>query len=95
LKLTGQEHKYICWILLGLIVNLPLPDTWLSTQLAHAVWAILDFIYLSQYSIHSTESLNALDSALQLFHEDKEVFIKLGVWKHFNNIPKLHSLAHY
>jgi hypothetical protein len=63
-KLTGQEHKDICQILLGLVVDLPLPDTQLLMQLTHAVRAVLDFIYLSQYSVHSTESLNALDSAL-------------------------------
>jgi hypothetical protein len=94
-KLTSREHKDICRILLGLVVDLPLPDTRLSMQLTCAVRAILDFIYLSQYSIHSTESLDALDSALHQFHEEKEVFIKLGVRKHFDNIPKLHSLAHY
>jgi hypothetical protein len=94
-KLTGQEHKDICRILLGLVVDLPLPDTRLLMQLTCAVRAILNFIYLSQYSVHSTESLDALDRVLHQFHEEKEVFIKLGVRKHFNNIPKLHSLAHY
>ena len=55
---------------------------------------MLDFIYISQYSIHTPESLQALDSTLCQFHEDKDIFIKLSVQKHFN-IPKLHSLAHY
>lgn len=93
-RLTGQEHKDICRILLGIIVDLPLPESRFSASLARAVWAMLDFIYISQYSVHTPESLQALDSALCQFHEDKDIFIKLGVRKHFN-IPKLHSLAHY
>jgi hypothetical protein len=94
LRLTSQEHKGIYCILLGVIVNLPLSGSQFSTSLAYAVCAMLDFIYLSQYSVHTTESLEALDSALHIYHEEKDVFIKLGVQKHFN-ILKLHSLAHY
>ncbi|KAH8983329.1 hypothetical protein EDB86DRAFT_2750288, partial [Lactarius hatsudake] len=59
-----------------------------------AVRGLLDFFYLSQYPVQTTESLNALDTALQQFHEEKEVFIELGVQEHFN-LPKLHGLAHY
>jgi len=93
-RLTGQEHKDICRIILGVVVDLALPGIQSSMRLTHAIWALLDFFYLSQYSIHTTESLNTLDTALCRFHEEKEVFIELGVWEHFN-LPKLHSLAHY
>jgi hypothetical protein len=63
-------------------------------RVVRAVRAILDFIYISQYSVHTIQSLNALDTALRQFHEEKDVFIELGVREHFN-LPKLHSLAHY
>ena len=56
--------------------------------------ALLDFIYLSQYSMHTVESLNTLDAALHRFHQEKDVFIELGIREHFN-FPKLHGLAHY
>jgi len=93
-KLSGQEHKDICRIILGVVVNLALPGIQSSARLTRAVRALLDFFYLSQYPLHTTESLNALDTALRQFHEEKDVFIELGVREHFN-LPKLHSLAHY
>jgi len=40
------------------------------------------------------ESLDALEDALCQFHENKDIFIELGIWQHFN-LPKLHSLTHY
>ncbi|KAF8262616.1 hypothetical protein EI94DRAFT_1773137 [Lactarius quietus] len=93
-RLTGREHKHICRIILGLIVDFELPDTQLSARLARAVQALLNFIYLAQYSVHSKDTLNALDAALCRFHKDKEVFLDLGVRKDFN-FPKMHSLSHY
>ena len=93
-RLTGKEHKDVCRILLGLVIGLPRVETPVSVRMARAVRALLDFIYLSQYSVHTTQSLDALDTALRRFHEEKEVFIELGVREHLN-LPKLHSLAHY
>ena len=93
-KLTGQEHKDIARVLLGVVVNLALPGVRSSARLAHIVRALLDFIYLSQYPVHTTASLNAMGAALCRFHEDKDVLIELGVREHFK-LPKLHSLLHY
>ncbi|KAH8995298.1 hypothetical protein EDB86DRAFT_3164988 [Lactarius hatsudake] len=93
-RLTGQEHKDVCRIILGVVVDLALPGIRSSARLTRAVQGLLDFFYLSQYPIQTTESLDALDTALRQFHEEKEVFIELGVREHFN-LPKLHSLAHY
>jgi hypothetical protein len=92
-NLTGQEHKDISHIILGLVVDLPLPENRSTVHLIHAVWALLDFFYLSQYSVHSTESLDALEDALCQFHEDKDIFIELRIRQHFN-LLKLHSLSH-
>ncbi|KAH9008739.1 hypothetical protein EDB85DRAFT_2163908 [Lactarius pseudohatsudake] len=93
-KLTGKEHKDIARIILGVVVDLSLPGVQSSARLTRAVRALVDFIYLSQYPVHTTQTLNAMDSALSRFHENKDVFIELGVQEHFN-IPKLHSLLHY
>ncbi|KAH9002139.1 hypothetical protein EDB86DRAFT_3063610 [Lactarius hatsudake] len=90
----NAQHKDVCRIILGVVVDLALPGIWSSARLTRAVRGLLDFFYLSQYPVQTTESLDALDMALQQFHEEKEVFIELGVWEHFN-LPKLHSLAHY
>jgi hypothetical protein len=93
-NLTGQEHKDISCIILGLVVDLPLPENRSTARLIRAVQVLLDFFYLSQYSVHSMESLDALEVPLHRFHEDKDIFIELGIPQHFN-LPKLHSLSHY
>ena len=76
-------------------MDLDLSGVQTSARLTHVVWALLDFIYLSQFPIHTTESLKAMDDSLRRFHEKKDVLIDLGVREHFNGIPKLHSLIHY
>lgn len=91
---TGREHKDVCRILLGVAVDLPLPGNQ-TARLNKAIRALLDFIYLSQYPVHTSQSLNALDAALCRFHENKDVFAELGALKRDFNIPKLHSLVHY
>ncbi|KAI9438486.1 hypothetical protein H4582DRAFT_2111402 [Lactarius indigo] len=93
-KLTSGEHKSIACIILGIMVDLSLPGVQSSVHLTHAMWALLIFIYLSQYPMHTTQTLNTMDSALCRFHENKDMFIERGVWEHFN-LPKLHSLLHY
>ncbi len=40
-RVTGQEHDQMCRILLGLIVDLPLPDGLSNARLIRAVRAIL------------------------------------------------------
>ena len=94
LNLTGQEHKDISRIILGLVVDLPLPENQSTACLICAVQVLLDFFYLSQYSVHSMESLDTLEDALRQFHENKDIFIELGIQQHFN-LPKMHSLTHY
>ncbi|KAG2756755.1 hypothetical protein P692DRAFT_20715018, partial [Suillus brevipes Sb2] len=56
--------------------------------------AILDFSYYAQLRVHSTESLNGLESALAIFHANKDVLQQLDIHEH-SNIPKLHQLSHY
>jgi hypothetical protein len=93
-KPTGREHRDVCRILLGAMVDLPLPGNQ-TARLNQAVRARLDFIYLSQYPVHTSQSLNALDAALCRFHESKDVFTELHALKRDFNLPKLHSLIHY
>ena len=93
-RLSGYEHKKICCILLGLIVDLPIPGGWDSTRLVRSVRALLDFLYLAQYQCHTSPTLDRLQDALSVFHNNRDIFIDLGVREHFN-IPKFHSLTHY
>ncbi|KAJ7602777.1 hypothetical protein FB45DRAFT_982068 [Roridomyces roridus] len=93
-RLSGTEHGQICRILLGLIVDLPLPGGLSPLRLVHAVRAALDFLFHSQFPIHSTITIDKLNSFLKRFHENKSIFITLGIRVHFN-IPKLHNISHY
>ncbi|KAH8979694.1 hypothetical protein EDB83DRAFT_2242602 [Lactarius deliciosus] len=93
-RVSGLEHKQMCRILLGLVIELPLPSGGSSARVIRTVRALLDFLYLAQLPSHTSETLLRLEASLARFHEDKDVFIDLGVREHFI-IPKVHSLLHY
>jgi hypothetical protein len=91
---TGKEHKDICRILIGLIADLPLSEGRTPSCVIRAVHAILDFLYLAQFPSHTTDTLSRLEACLTHFHDNKDIFLDLGVRAHFK-IPKFHSLLHY
>jgi len=85
---TGREHKEMQHIFAGLLIGAVQPAV-LRTAVV-----VIDFIYYSQLQVHTCQTLNALQKALETFHENKDVFIREGICKHFN-IPKLHAMVHY
>ena len=91
---TGMEHKNICRILIGLIINLPLLHGQASVRVVKAARTLLDFLYLAQFPSHTSDTLKRLDDSLARFHHNKSVFVDLGLHRDFN-ILKLHSLIHY
>ncbi|KAH9049439.1 hypothetical protein EDB84DRAFT_1666988 [Lactarius hengduanensis] len=93
-RISGKEHKSICRFLLGLIIDLAIPGGQLPSRVIRAVRALLDFVYLAQYPSHTRQTLQRLEECLARFHENKDVFIDLGVRRHML-IPKIHSLLHY
>lgn len=84
----------MCQFILGIIIDMHLPNNLSPSRLIWAVRALLDFLYLAQYPCHSTETLKLLKESLDCFHEYKSIFINLSIREHFN-FPKLHSLDHY
>ncbi|KAG1865424.1 hypothetical protein F4604DRAFT_1586067 [Suillus subluteus] len=93
-RISGTEHAQICHFLLGIIIGIRLPNNLNAGRLLRAVQGLMDFLYLAQYPCHSSESLQLLDDALDLFHENKDIFIDLGIRSNFN-LPKLHATRHY
>ncbi|KAF8814197.1 hypothetical protein BYT27DRAFT_7082726 [Phlegmacium glaucopus] len=93
-RVTGQEHNQMSRILLGLVIDIPLPDGLSNVRLIRAVRALLDFLYLAQYPVHTDETLVLLEDALERFHNNKGIFVDLGIRDGFN-IPKLHFARHY
>ena len=96
-RVSGAEHKQISRFLLGIVVDLPVPGPGAretAARLVRSTRALLDFLYLAQYPVHTDRTLAALTEALDAFHADRNVFVDLGVRDGFN-IPKLHFLQHY
>ena len=93
-RLTGKEHADMCRILLGLIIDMDLPGGASPIRLIRSTRALLDFLYLAQYPVHTSETLQLLRQSLCDFHANKHIFVELGICEDFN-LPKLHSLAHY
>ncbi|TFK69666.1 hypothetical protein BDN72DRAFT_744578, partial [Pluteus cervinus] len=92
--LTGKEHSQIAHVLLGLIIDARLPNNASSSRLLRAVRALLDFMFLAQYPLHTSSTLQQLDNALEQWHSNKDTFVTLGIRNNFD-IPKIHSLEHY
>ena len=63
-------------------------------RLLRAVRGILDFLFLARYPVHTSGTLDHLGAALKRFHDNKDVFIDLGVHANFN-FPKVHFTGHY
>ncbi|KAL0571739.1 hypothetical protein V5O48_010221 [Marasmius crinis-equi] len=93
-RVTGTEHQMIGKFLLGLIIDIPLPAGASSEKLCAAVRSMLDFIYLAQYPLHSTNTLSLLRASLTEFHNNKDIFVELGACPSFR-IPKLHACQHF
>ncbi|KAG2029300.1 hypothetical protein BDR03DRAFT_936855 [Suillus americanus] len=76
------KHNQICRFLLGIIIDTSLPHNMSSARLLRA------------YPSHTSKTLVLLNEALDLFHDNKDIFIDLGIRNSFN-LPKLHFTAHY
>ncbi|TRM57623.1 hypothetical protein BD626DRAFT_514014 [Schizophyllum amplum] len=87
-QLTGKERKQLARVLLGCLVGA------LPSRGIEACRGALDFIYYAQYTTHDNDSLSQMQSALDMWEENKSFFVKMGVRDHIN-IPKFHSLHHY
>ncbi|KAJ7707002.1 hypothetical protein B0H14DRAFT_3099614 [Mycena olivaceomarginata] len=78
-RVTGKEHDQISRFLLGIIIGIPLPNGISRDRLVAAVRGVLDFLNLAQYPMHTSETLQLQTDALQMFHENKSVFVELGI----------------
>jgi Plavaka transposase len=93
-QVSDHEHKKMCSIFLGLIVDLPVPGGVDSSHMVKATCALLDFLFLAQFQSHTCDTIHRLEECLATYHNNKVIFVNLGIQEHFN-IPKLHSLLHY
>ncbi|KAJ3555302.1 hypothetical protein NP233_g12242 [Leucocoprinus birnbaumii] len=87
LHIVGTEHDQMCCVLLGLVLDVCLPNKKHPTSLIKTVRAVLDIVYLAKYPIHSSSTLQALSDAIDEFHSHCGVFIQLGSLFTSNTLP--------
>ncbi|KAF8876086.1 hypothetical protein BD779DRAFT_1613361 [Infundibulicybe gibba] len=90
----GITSFQICAFLLALVIDIPLPNRVSNRPLLASLRGILDFLYFARYPIHTNETLDEMEKSLQRFHDNKHIFVTLGVRTNFN-ITKLHFARHY
>ncbi|KAG9089396.1 hypothetical protein FS749_001363 [Ceratobasidium sp. UAMH 11750] len=88
---TGRELKEMAKVFLPIVSDG-------DDAVLRAARALLDFMYLAHSSSLTDDEIDAMDDALQVFHENKEAFVRLeamGSEEGFSAIPKLHMMQHY
>ncbi|PPR01107.1 hypothetical protein CVT24_000403 [Panaeolus cyanescens] len=93
-RVTGMEHDQISKFLLALVADIQLPNRTSSSRLVQCVRALLDFMELARYPIHTDDTLAELADALDDFHKFKVIFSDFDIREDFN-IPKIHFMSHY
>ncbi|KAF8496995.1 hypothetical protein JB92DRAFT_3146711 [Gautieria morchelliformis] len=74
---TGREFKEMQHIFASLTYGA------VHSEVTTVAPAVINFIYYASYPSQSTEALHRLQDALDTFHQHKEIFVKLGICKHF------------
>ncbi len=92
--ISGHKHKKMCLFLSGLIIDLLVLGAQISRCLTRVVYVLMDFLYLAQYKSHMSKTISKMEDSLIRFHENKDIFVDLGIWEDFG-LPKFHSLMHY
>lgn len=86
---TGNEYKQMERTFIGAIAGTDIPP-----EAIKAACALIDFIFIAQFPLHSDDDLDQMDDSLATFHTHKSIFLKSNIRSHFN-IPKLHAISHY
>ncbi|KZT23682.1 hypothetical protein NEOLEDRAFT_1069109, partial [Neolentinus lepideus HHB14362 ss-1] len=86
---TGDDSKAL------MKVYLPAIDALLPFEIVRAIRAFLEFSYLVRRNVHTPESLDQLQKALEDFHKYRVFFHEEGVDTSEFSLPRQHSLRHY
>jgi len=76
-------------------VYLPAIEGHVPSEMVRALRALIDFIYIAWRDIIDSNSLKAMDDALERFHKYRQIFVECGVRPTGFNLPRQHSLIHY
>ena len=85
--------KYVAYVCVD-EVYLPAIAEHVPPGMVRALSAFLDFCYLVRRSVLNEETLDAIDVAVERFHQERAVFITTGVRAHLS-LPRQHAMVHY
>ncbi|KAI0745331.1 hypothetical protein C8Q76DRAFT_764613 [Earliella scabrosa] len=86
---TGNDSKAL------MKVFVPALSGYVPDSVIRCLVAFLDFAYIARRSSHDTQSLAAMEAALQRFHDLRAVFIDAGVRPDGFSLPRQHALVHW
>jgi hypothetical protein len=70
-------------------------EGYVHVDIIKTLHAFLDFCYIARQNVLTEDSLDALDAALERFHNFREIFRSSGVRPDGFSLPRQHSLKHY
>ncbi|KAJ7186674.1 hypothetical protein C8R46DRAFT_1157898 [Mycena filopes] len=85
---TGDDSKALMKVYLSAIAG------HVPAEMVKCVSAFLDFCYLVRRNALTTDTLDAIDEALERFHTHRNIFIATGV-RVTISLPRQHSMVHY
>ena len=74
---------------------LPAIQGYVPDEMVKALQAFLNFCYIVWCDVHDTESLKALQDALDQFHKYHKIFQTSGVHPNSFDLPQSHAAVHY
>ncbi|KAF4570955.1 hypothetical protein EYR36_001776 [Pleurotus pulmonarius] len=85
---TGDDSKALMKVFLPAIVG-RVPDGMVA-----AIRSFTEFCYLARRSVISEDTLTAIDTTLEEFNTNRQIFKDLGIRADFN-LPRQHAIFHY
>lgn len=74
---------------------LPALKGYVPDQMIQCLAAFLDFAYIARRPTHTTDSLAAMELALERFHQLRTIFVQTGVRPNGFSLPRQHALVHW
>ncbi|EPS93773.1 hypothetical protein FOMPIDRAFT_1055679 [Fomitopsis schrenkii] len=77
-QVSGMERKHMVRILLACLVRK------IPVKVVLVFRALLDFIYLAQYTAHDNKTFKYMEEALKTYHKNQDMLVKLGATDNYN-----------
>jgi hypothetical protein len=85
---TGNERREMEKVLISCLIGL------VDDRVIRATSGLLELVHLMRLQSHDDDSLQAMQAAIDLFHDNKDIFVELGIREDFN-FQKMHAIQHF